>query len=134
MDDSTLNELEVASREVVMQAARQFAEAFAETTQYQAFQQAYFAYRRDGSAQKALREFQQKQASLKALQMLNALSQDDRQEIQRLQDQFYGLPSVVAYTQAQETLVAFSQNIGDQLSEAIGLDYGSSCQTGGCCG
>ena len=134
MDDILLNELEVASREVVMQAAREFAKAFAETDHYLDFQKAYFAYRRDGSAQKALQAFQQKQASLKALKMLNALSPEDRQELQALQDQFYGLPSVAAYTQAQETLVAFSQEIGDQLSEAIGLDYGNSCKTGGCCG
>ncbi len=134
MDDVALNELEVASREVVMQAARQFAEAFAETPQYQAFQRAYFAYRRNGSAQQALHELQQKQASLKALQVLNALSAKDRQELQDLQDRFYSQPAVVAYTQAQEVLLAFSQQIGDQISQAIGLDYGNSCRTGGCCG
>jgi len=134
MIDTTLNDLEVASKEVVMQAARQFAEAFAETPQFRAFEQSYIHYRKDVEAQTALREYQQKQASLKALLMLNAVSDEDRQELQRLQEQFYHQPSVNQYAKAQEELVNLSQEIGDLLSRATGLDYASSCKTGGCCG
>ena len=134
MVDSTWDSLEVASKDVVMQAARQFSEAFAETPQFHAFEQAYLNYRQDTEAQTALQEFQKKQASLKALLMLNAVSDQDRQELQRLQDLFFKRPTVVQYTQAQEALVAISQEIGDLLSNATGLDYASSCKTGGCCG
>jgi cell fate (sporulation/competence/biofilm development) regulator YlbF (YheA/YmcA/DUF963 family) len=134
MVDSTWDSLEVATKDVVMQAARQFSEAFAESPQFQAFEQAYFKYRQDTEAQTALQEFQKKQASLKALLMLNAVSDQDRQELQRLQDLFFKRPTVVQYTQAQEALVAISQEIGDLLSNATGLDYASSCKTGGCCG
>ena len=137
MVDTTWNDLEVASKEVVMQSARQFAEALADTTQFHGFEQSYFDYRQDSEAQSALREFQQKQASLKALRRINAVSEEDRQELQRLQDRFYSQPSVLRNTKAQEELVALSQEIGDILSKAIGLDYGNSCnssKTGGCCG
>ncbi len=134
MVDSTWNNLEVASKEVVMQAARQFAETFGESPQFQAFEKAYNNYRQDAGAQNALQEFQKKQASLKALLMLNSVSDQDRQELQRLQERFYQQPSVMRYTAAQEALVAISQEIGDTLSNATGLDYASSCRTGGCCG
>ena len=66
--------------------------------------------------------------------MLNAVSEEDRKELQRLQDQFNSQPSVLRYAKAQEELMAISLEIGDILSKAIGLDYGASCKTGGCCG
>jgi cell fate (sporulation/competence/biofilm development) regulator YlbF (YheA/YmcA/DUF963 family) len=137
MVDIIRNDLEVASKEVVMQSARQFAEALADTTQFHEFEQAYMDYRQDGEAQSALGEFQQKQTSLKALRRINAVSEEDRQELQRLQDRFNHQPSVLRYAKAQEELVALSQEIGDILSNAIGLDYGTSCSSnkaGGCCG
>ena len=134
MVDTTWNDLEVASRSVVMQAAKQFAETLGDTPQYHEFEQACFNFRKDTEAQSAIQEFQKKQASLKALLMLNAVSEEDRQELQRLQERFVQQPSVLRYTKAQEELVAISQEIGDLLSNAIGLDYGASCKTGGCCG
>ena len=134
MVDTTWNDLEVSTRSVVMQAAKQFAETLGDTPQYREFEQSYLDFRQDAEAQSAIREFQKKQASLKALLMLNAVSEEDRQELQRLQERFIQQPSVLRYTKAQEELVAISQEIGDLLSKAIGLDYGASCKTGGCCG
>ena len=134
MDHTTWNDLEVAPRSAVMQSAKQFAETLGDTPQYRDFEQSYFNFRKDTEAQSAIQEFQKKQASLKALLMLNAVSEEDRQELQRLQERFIQQPSVLRYTKAQEELVAISQEIGDLLSKAIGLDYGASCKTGGCCG
>jgi cell fate (sporulation/competence/biofilm development) regulator YlbF (YheA/YmcA/DUF963 family) len=134
MVETTWNDLEVASKEVVMQAARQFAEVLAEAPQFQAFEQALFTFRQDAEAQSAIQEFQKKQASLKALLMLNAVSAEDRQELQTLLDRVNQQPSVIAYNQAQGALVAVTQELGDLLSKAIGLDYASVCRTGGCCG
>ena len=134
MVETTWNDLEVASKEVVMQAARQFAEVLAEAPQFQAFEQALFTFRQDAEAQSAIQEFQKKQASLKALLMLNAVSVEDRQELQTLLNRVNQQPSVIAYNQAQGALVAVSQELGDLLSKAIGLDYASVCRTGGCCG
>ncbi len=134
MAEPQWNELEVASKEVVMHTAEQFAGVFTETPQYQAFEKAYTAYRQDREAQSALQEFQNKQASLKGLLMLNAVSDEDRLALQNLHDRFYLQPTVMQYAQAQIDLVALSQEIGDILSKSTGLDYGASCRTGGCCG
>ncbi len=134
MSDTNWNDLEIAPRSTVIQAARQFAEAMGSTPQFKEFEQSYFKFRQDEVAQGALQEFQKKQASLKALLMLNALSDEDRNELQRLQDKFYQQPAVAQYTKAQEDLIAICQEIGDQLSASIGLDYGTSCRQGGCCG
>lgn len=132
--DTTWNELEVAPREVVMHAARQFAEVLSLTDQFQAFEQAYLDFRQDTEAQSAMEEYQQKQSSLKALIMLNAVSEEDRNELKVLYDRFVHQPSVVRFIEAQDKLIELSQQIGDLLSQAIGMDFGSACRTGGCCG
>ncbi len=134
MVDTTWNDVEVASREVVLQAARQFVGAFAESPQFQAFEQALFNMRQDAEAQSAIQAFQKKQASLKTMQMLNAVSTEDRQALQTLADRVNQQPAIIAYNQALSSLVAISQELGDLLSKAIGLDYASVCRTGGCCG
>ena len=114
VDESEWNDLEVAPKSAVMQAARQFAAALGQTAQYQEFEQAYQSYRQDHEAQAAIREFQKKQASLKALLVLNAVPEADQQELQRLLDQFStSRPSVIEYTQAQAELVSMSQELGD---------------------
>ncbi|MFZ3070603.1 MAG: YlbF family regulator [Anaerolineaceae bacterium] len=134
MEEIPLNNVEVPQKSVVMQAAKQFAEVFAETLEYQEFEQAYYDYAKDAETQQAIRAFQQKQASLKALLMLNAVSTEDRQELERLQDRFYHQPSVIRYSKAQDTLITLAREVGDCISDSIGLDYGNSCRTGGCCG
>jgi len=135
VNDPLWNELEVAPQSAVMQAAKQFAAVLEQTPQYREFEQAYLNYRQDGEAQTAIREFQKKQASLKALLVLNAVPDAEQQELHRLRDRFNQQPSVVRYARAQGELVALSQEIGDLLSKAIGLDYGNACKTGGgCCG
>jgi cell fate (sporulation/competence/biofilm development) regulator YlbF (YheA/YmcA/DUF963 family) len=117
-----------------MQTAKQFAETLADTTQFREFEQSYFNFRQDAEAQSAIREFQEKQASLRALLMLNAVSEQERQNLEVLQEHIYRQHSVLKYTRAQEELAATCQQIGDLLSETIGLDYGTSCRSGGCCG
>lgn len=134
MDNATWNDIKVAPRSVVMQSAKQFAEILSETTQFREFEQSYFNFREDTAAQDALQEFQKKRASLKALLMLNAVSDEDRQDLQRLQERFVQQPSVLRYTNAQEELIKMCQEIGDHLSTAMGLNYSDSCKTGGCCG
>lgn len=134
MDKTTVNDLEVTPKSAVMQAARQFAETLGNTPQFREFEKSYFDYRDDKEVQKAIEEFKKKQASLEALLMLNAVSEDDRKELKRLKERFFQQPSVLRYTTAREELMAISQEIGDLLSKAIGLDYGASCKTGGCCG
>lgn len=134
MVEGIRNGLEIAPRSAVMESARQFADMLSKTTQFNDFLAAHFNYRKDEQSQQALRDFQKKQASLKAMLLLNAVSDEDRQELQRLQDRFYQQPAVIRYAKAQEELTAICQEIGDLISDGIGLNYGASCRTGGCCG
>jgi cell fate (sporulation/competence/biofilm development) regulator YlbF (YheA/YmcA/DUF963 family) len=132
MNDYDLNELELAPTEVVRQAARDFAAALAETPQFRAYEEATERLNHDAEAQRVIDAFQAKQRALQAMLLLNAVSDADKAELQRLQRAFASTPAVVAYAEAQADLMAICQAAADWLSEAIGLNYAAACGSG-CC-
>jgi len=132
MNDYDLNELELAPPEVVRQAARDFAAVLAETPQFKAYEEATDRLNHDPAAQQAIDAFQARRESLQALLLLNAVSDADRAELQRLQNVFSSTPAVMAYAQAQADLMTICQAAADALSQAIGLNYAATCSSG-CC-
>ena len=132
MNDYDLNELELAPPEVVRQAARDFAAVLAETPQFKAYEEATDRLNHDPAAQQAIDAFQAKRESLQAMLLLNAVSDADRAELQRLQNVFSSTPAVMAYAQAQADLMALCQAAADVLSQAVGLNYAAACGSG-CC-
>ncbi len=132
MTDVALNELELAPPEVVRQAACDFAAVLAETPQFKAYEEAAERLNHDPVAQRAIDAYQAKRESLQAMLMLNAVSEADQAELQRLQNVFSSAPAVMAYAQAQADLMAICQASADGLSEAIGLNYAAACGSG-CC-
>ena len=132
MTDVALNELELAPPEVVRQAARDFAAALAETPQFKAYEEAVERLNHDPAAQRAIDAYRAKRESLQAMLMLNAVSEADQAELQRLQNVFRSAPAVMAFAQAQADLMAICQAVADGLSEAIGLNYAAACSSG-CC-
>lgn len=132
MPDFDVNELELAPPEVVRQSARDFAVALAETPQFKAYEEATDRLNHDTAAQQAIDAFQAKRESLQAMLLLNAVSDADRAELQRLQDVFSSTPAVVAYAQAQADLMTICQTTADVLSQTIGLNYATACGSG-CC-
>jgi len=132
MPDFILNELEIAPREVVLQAARDFAAALAETPQFTTFEDTAEHLHRDEAARRALDAYQSKQQSLQAVLMLNAASDANRAELQRLHAAVVSQPSVAAYAQAQADLMIVCRSMADMLSQAVGLNFAAVCGSG-CC-
>lgn len=133
MDDKVFDDIEIAPPSVVKQAARDFAATLAETPQFKAFEQAADRFQQDQVAQEALRAYQEKQTSWRALLMLNALSPEQRTELESLQSAFVIQPVVQEYLKAQTELATLCQAVGDRLSESLGLNYAAACGVG-CCG
>lgn len=133
MHDKVFDDIEITSPSVVKQAARDFAATLAETPQFKAFEQAADRFQQDRVAQEALRAYQEKQTSWRALLMLNALSPEQRTELESLQSAFVTQPVVQEYLKAQTELVTLCQAVGDRLSEALGLNYAAACGVS-CCG
>ena len=132
MNDFALNELELAPPEVVIQSARDFAVALVETPQFKTFEAATDRLNNDLIAQRAMEAYQTKQESLQTMLMLNAVSAEERADLEQLRMAFMNQPSVVMYFQAQADLMAICQASADWLSEAIGLNFAAACGSG-CC-
>lgn len=133
MNALVYDDIEIAPMEVVKRAARDFAAVLAETPQFKAFEQAAECFRKDQTAQQAMSAYQEKQQSLRALLMLNALSEEHRAELESLQNAFVNHPIVQDYFKAQTDLAILCQTLGDTLSESIGLNYAAACGVS-CCG
>ncbi len=113
-------------------AARAFAQALAESDEFQAFEQATDDLRQDQAAQRIIQSYQAKQQSLQVSLMLGALSTEDQAELERLRQAFLSHPTVAAYLQAQENLTVICQAAADLLSQHIGLSFTAACGPG-CC-
>lgn len=113
-------------------AARSFARALAESAEFQAFEQAAERLSRDEPAQNAIQAFQNKQQSLQMLLQLNAVSPEDRAELERLRKEFLAQPSVIGSLEAQEKLTTLCQAAANLLSERTGLSFTAACGPG-CC-
>lgn len=133
LEDRVYEDIEIAPPSVVRQAAHDFAAALAETPQFKTFEQAAYAFRHNQAAQQAMEAYKQKQLSLRALLLLNAVSDEQRDELERLQNAFVNQPMVMEYLQSQTELSILCQELGDALSEAIGLNYAAACGVR-CCG
>lgn len=116
----------------VRKAARAFARALAETAEFQALEHATERLRQDETAQHVVKAFQSKQQSLQMMLILDAVSPEDRDEIERLRQAFFSKPSVTSYLQAQENLTVVCQAAADLLSQRVGLSFAAACGPG-CC-
>lgn len=128
----TLTTADLAMTDEVRAATTAFAEALAETPEFQAFEDAAVAFRQDRTAQEAVRLFQEKQRSLQMMQQLGMLTQGELDELKRLREAMVNQPHVRAYVGAQDELMLVSQAAAQELSEAIGLDFAGACAPG-CC-
>ena len=133
MENLVFDNIEIAPVEVVKRAARDFAAALTETPQFKSFEAVAERFRDDPLAKKALAAYEEKQIAWRALSMLNALSDEEKAELEASRVAFVDQPIVQEYFSAQTEMAALCQELGDRLSESIGLNYASSCGVS-CCG
>jgi cell fate (sporulation/competence/biofilm development) regulator YlbF (YheA/YmcA/DUF963 family) len=122
------------SEEQALEAAREFAAALAETTEYQAFEQAQMALQRNEAAQEAIGAFRDRQQALAWQIRFGLASEAERQELERLEQAMLALPAVQAYIQAQEELSRLCSELAGVISNTIGLDFAGGCGPGCACG
>ena len=128
-----LNDIEMASPSVVRAAARDFATALSDTTQFKEFELAFEALNEDTAAHQALSAYQDKAKSLRAILMLNAVSETERAELEQLKNDYMMRSTVQAYAAAEAELTILCQQAAGMISAATGLNYAASCGAS-CCG
>lgn len=133
MENLVFDDIEIAPAEAVKSAARDFAASLSETPQFKAFETAYEALSHDTTAQQALSAYRDKAESLRAMLMLNAISEAERAELEQLKQDYLTRASVQGYAAAEAQLTTLCQQAAGMISKAIGLNYAASCGAS-CCG
>jgi cell fate (sporulation/competence/biofilm development) regulator YlbF (YheA/YmcA/DUF963 family) len=133
MKNIDIDNIDIATPSVVKQAARDFCAAIVESQQFKAYEQAAYAFRRDKAAQEAMQAYQYKQQSMRPLLMLNAAIAEEKAELERLKKIVDNQPVIDQYFTAQAELAKLCQDLGDMISDAIGLNYAAACGVS-CCG
>jgi cell fate (sporulation/competence/biofilm development) regulator YlbF (YheA/YmcA/DUF963 family) len=116
----------------VSQALQMLASTLRNTPAFISFERAASNLQNDVEAQNAISAYQSRQQSLRALIMLNALSAEDREELEQLEGTVYTNQTVSAYLEAQNALVALCCAVNDRISDAVGMRF--AIRQGGCCG
>ena len=127
-----VSDLEIAPPSVIKQAAIDFAAALAASSQFQLFEAASACLREDLAAQQAMRAYQEKQQALQGLLLLNAVSEEEQAELERLRKVFLDKPAVIDYLEAEANPRTLCQKSANQLSQMIDFDFAAACSTG-CC-
>jgi len=133
LNESPTESIETIAQPEVLRAARELAKVLADTEEYRAFEQADQELRQDEAAQRAIREYQKRQQTLRGMIALGVLGDAERAELNRLRQEVHQQPSVVRYSDRQARLAGLCQAVGDALSRQIGMDFAAACGSGGCC-
>lgn len=128
-----LIETQTVEDSMVETAVRDFAQVLTDSPVFRRFELANEQLQANAEAQAAMVNFQQKQQSLQALLMLNAVSPDERDELRRLQEAFFNQPAVTALIAAQNDLRAVCQTVASIISERIELPFAAACGPGCSC-
>lgn len=104
------------------------------TPEFTALLAASAAMGADPVAQTAISAFNEKQEDYRVEAAMNLLSQDKRDELGRLIEEMYAVPSVVAYVAATTAFGDICRETAAVISGIIGIDFAANSRSGGCCG
>lgn len=110
---------------------RELGEAITELPEYQAFEEAQEAVKRDDDAQQKIQEFEELRHQFMLARQTGDASQEDVAELQAKQEELHNIPIMADFLAAQEELVDRLETINETISEPLAVDFGQ--EAGGCC-
>ncbi len=118
-----------------VQASRAFAKAIAETAHYKAFERARDRLSSDVEARKMLDDLEAAEQKAQLADSWGGLSEVERKKLERLRSATFEQPTIRAFLEAQENMIAELQELNRYTTEKLGLDFAdlTKPQTG-CCG
>lgn len=122
------------TRTVVLEAARGFARAIGESSQFREHEKAARSIREDTSARTLLTEYQEAQQTLRMLQSWSGGSSHHNEQFRELEEKVFQHPKLRKYFDSQERLLSLIQELNTSLREDLGFDFARLAKpAGGCC-
>jgi cell fate (sporulation/competence/biofilm development) regulator YlbF (YheA/YmcA/DUF963 family) len=115
-------------------AGETFVAAVTATPEMEAFVRAKAVFRADPELQDLRKRLSQRSGELQAKQTTGALTQQEIDEVQFLQNTLNAHPITVQFVQARHAIIARLGECNEAVSEEIGFDFAAAAAPQSCCG
>ncbi len=121
--------------ESYVQASRSLAKAIAATGNYAIFEKARDRLSTDAEARNMLKQLEAAEQKAQLSASWGGLSDHERRKLERMQEETFKQPTILAFLEAQKSLIAELQELNRYMTEKLGIDLADMTkpQTG-CCG
>jgi len=87
----------------------------------------------DRPAQQLLHDLAAAQAEVRRRQYDNRLSEEELRHLRSLQEAVQSSSSISEHTAAQQRVIALVREVNQEISQLLGIDFGSLAKRAGCC-
>jgi cell fate (sporulation/competence/biofilm development) regulator YlbF (YheA/YmcA/DUF963 family) len=115
-------------------AGAAFGAALRATPEFAALTTAGRALDADPAARSAIHAYNERREDLGVEAAMDLLAAEQSDEIARLLDEMYAVPSVIAYVNATTDFGDLCKEAAAVVSGLIGIDFAANSRSGGCCG
>jgi cell fate (sporulation/competence/biofilm development) regulator YlbF (YheA/YmcA/DUF963 family) len=115
----------------VDELSAELGEAIEAMPEYETFEEAKEAVENDEEAQERISEFEEFREEFMLARQTGEATQEDLRELQRKQERLHDIPVMAEFLQAQNELELRLQEINEQISAPLKVDFGQ--KAGGCC-
>jgi cell fate (sporulation/competence/biofilm development) regulator YlbF (YheA/YmcA/DUF963 family) len=116
----------------LMAATDQLAEAIKQSEPMRHYRQAQADLEADAQASNILEQLTAVQVELRQRQMNGRLSQADIQQARALQNEAQANGLIMAFVQTQQQVMASLNEVNDEISQLLGLNFAALSQTNSC--
>ena len=120
-------------RRDVRAATQALAASMSSAEPFVTYWQADRALNQDEGAQQLLEQLAAAQADLRRRQYDNGLGEDDLRRLRSLQEAVQSSTSISEHTAAQQRVIGLVREVNQEISQLLGVDFGSLAKRSGCC-
>jgi cell fate (sporulation/competence/biofilm development) regulator YlbF (YheA/YmcA/DUF963 family) len=117
----------------LIQATTTLAENLLQSEPFLRYNLSYKKLEEDSQASLLLQNLSQTQAELRRKQSQSKISEEEVNALRELQQQAQSNKIIVEYAEAQQAAIESLREINQEISNLIGVDFGSLARRSGCC-
>ena len=117
----------------LLQATTTLAENLLQSEPFMHYHKSYKNFEEDIQASLLLQNLSQTQSELRRKQSQSKISEEDLNQLRELQQQAQSNQIIIEYAEAQQAAIEYLREINQEISNLIGVDFGSLARSSGCC-
>ncbi|MDR3573660.1 MAG: YlbF family regulator [Anaerolineaceae bacterium] len=118
---------------ILLQATTTLAENLLQSEPFLQYHSSYKKLEEDSKASLLLQNLSKTQAELRRKQSQSKISEEELNHLRVLQQQAQSNKVILEYAEAQQAAIEYLKEINQEISNLIGIDFGSLARRSGCC-